>query len=322
MGRALLAAFGIALLSMPPAATAQADLDRQLALQRSEIARLRGAGGGYDSNLIEANMGLGALLSRAGDHEAAAEAYNEAFQLSRINYGLHSEGQLPAIEALIRSRSELGQWQEVDGLHELSLDLAEQVYGAADRRYLSLAKRHGRWRLRTVAENLLEQSSRARLAAAAELSRYYDEVLARAGGDSPSLLPLLLPILIDKSEADLTSATAVARTSFLNFNSGASPFVTETRCEHIRDPASGQVRRQCYNLQVENPRYRQSQYDAKQFELARRLDTVARTVEGLQGYLDGGGLDAVQAVEVAGQIRRLEEESQDIRNLARRERLF
>lgn len=306
------------------------ELAQQVRLQRGEIERLRSQAreeGGYDYALAEAQLGLGRLLAVSGEHEEAVEAYGESLQLSRVGFGLYSQQQLPAIVGLIESRTALQEWREVDDLYEMNLDLAQHLYGAAEPGYLHAAQDYGRWRLRTVSENLLRQSDRARLAAAAELSDFYAQVIAAARGASASNADLL-PLLMDQSEADLTSATAVVRTGFLAFDGTAPRIITQTRCQPVRG-RGGQVSRQCYNEQVENPRYRESQYQAKRLELERRLNIVENTAAGLQSLLQasgeaGLGEDAPEQMQaqVAAQIARLRQESEDIRALARRERLF
>ena len=300
------------------AAQRSVELFRELELQRDDIERRQAQTGAYDLSLIESHYGLGNLLTELEDFEAAAAAYNEALQLSRINHGLYSQQQLPSLNALIDSRTRLQQWQEVDNLNELRLHLASRLYMKIDRRYLELARQYGRWKIEALNKNLLRQSGRERQKVAGDISRFYDQTLSLAQGAG---LPKadLLPFVIDKSETDLMMAKAVAATPFKAFDGGVSPFINERHCQNVPNPNGG-VGRQCYNVQVENPRYRESQYQAKQFALNQRLSEVTRAIGRLEAL--GRGLPPAEAAQVDEQVARLKTEYRRIANRALGERVY
>lgn len=297
-----------------------AALSRELTARYNALQQLQTSVGIYDQSLIEANRDLARLLAEVGDHETAASIYGEALQLSRINNGLYSEEQLPLADAMIESRTALEQWQEVDNLQALKLHLGSRLYQPGSSDYLAVAIPYGRWKLQTINKNLLQQSGQQRLQRAYGIIEFYNELLgqAEAGGIGQAAL---LPVIIDKTEADLTVAQAIAVTPFIAFDGIASPFVNQTNCQAARNSA-GQVVRQCYNVQVENPNYRRSQYDAKQFELSRQMETINREVEQLQNIRQTGNLPAPEIKQLDEQITRLQDRSRDIQRIARRERLY
>ena len=362
----------------------RAALSRELTAQRNAIAELQSAAGSYDRRLIEANQGLARLLAELGDHEAAASAYNEAMQLSRINHGLYNPQQLPFIDGLIASRTALEQWQTTDDLHALRLHLGSRLYQPDQREYLLMAAAHGRWQLQVLSKNLLRQSGQQRLGQATELSKFYANLLTRAEAainaaprtdplakvlaatqtdrpaaaqteppataqtDRPaaaqteppatagteiltatqtgsgSLMAIgtaptradLLPLILDQTEADLVLANIVAVTPFTSFQGTGGAFVTRHKC----GPAPNGVR-QCYSVQVENPHYRRSQYEAKQFRLNQEMQAVNRNIARLQA-MRTSQLTATETASLDQQITRLQNRTRDILRTARRERTF
>ena len=91
----------------------------------------------------------------------------------------------------------------------------------------------------------------------------------------------LLDLLYSKTQIDMTLARYVASMPYTNFQGTASPTINQTRCRNMRNP-QGQVVRQCYSVQVENPRYRQSQREAKRFALSRHTRAVSQSIGKLE----------------------------------------
>ena len=296
------------------------ELTRQLIQRRQALEELQFEVGIYDQSLIEANTDLANLLLELEDYQGAAEAYEAAFQLERINTGLFSAAQVPLIDALIQAYGKQDDWQEVDDLQELRLHIQDRLYQPGDIRYLQAAQTYGQWKLRTLRENLLQQTTRTRMSNAMDLSEFYERIIEQTGSteiDNRQLLSLLF----DKSQADISLARTIAITPYTAFAGTASRYLTETRCQNVRT-ANGQLVRQCYNVQVENPRYRQSQQTAKQVELNRHTRAVAATIERLRGIQQTTDLSPVEAERLERDIAQLETESQDILRAARRGRLF
>lgn len=280
--------------------------------------RLQGELGIYSPQLSEVYSDLGAVYSELEEHEEAAARYNEALQIARINTGLNSAAQLPLIESMVDSFSELGDWQRVDDLRHLALHISSRVYPVEDDRFLAAAEDYGQWKLRLVRENLLGQSTRSRLGTAEELSEFYEELLGDLEVRADEVPEQRLSLLYSKTQADLAVARAVAATPYRAFQGTANPYITQTRCERVLD-SQGQVVRQCYQVRVENPRYRQSQRDAKRQALSRYQREVSDSIEAMQGIRDApDSLSAAEVARVNTQIGELEQEVRQLRRSSHR----
>lgn len=302
------------------AARLQALAARRVQLEQ-DLDDLRSEAGIYSPVLMEAYSDLGALYTELEDFDSAVQVYNDALQIARINNGLYSVQQLPLVESLIDTQQQRQDWQAVDDLAHLHLHLHERLYGATDTAYLDAALDYGAWKQRVINQNLLNQGSQARLGDARNLSQFYEQRLldldAAAEGGADIGAPRLLALLEGKSEADLTMARAVANTPYTYFSGNASRYVTETRCRNVTN-AQGQLVRQCYQVQVENPRYRQSQRDAKRFELARFTREIERSLERMQSIQQAdNGLNAQDRQQLEERIAALRTEAQQIRTRSR-----
>lgn len=305
-----------------------------LAARRVELEQdlddLRSAAGIYSPVLMEAYSDLGALYTELKDFDSAVRVYNDALQIVRINNGLYSEQQLPLVESLIDTQQQRRDWQAVDDLAHLHLHLHERLYGRTDAAYLDAALDYGAWKQRLINQNLLNQGSQARLGEARILSQFFEqrlldlEAVATAGAEDGEETGAdtgaeidearLLALLEGKSEADLTMARAVANTPYTYFAGNAARYINQTRCRNTTN-AQGQVVRQCYQVQVENPRYRQSQRDAKRFELARYTREIERSLDRMQAIQQAdNALSAQDRQQLEQRIATLRTETQQLRS--------
>ena len=74
--------------------------------------------------LIQLLAELGSLYEAEGEHALATAALEEARQLVRVNYGLHTIEQLPLIQQALANQRALGNFAMVQALEEELLDLA------------------------------------------------------------------------------------------------------------------------------------------------------------------------------------------------------
>jgi hypothetical protein len=73
--------------------------------------------------------------------------------------------------------------------------------------------------------------------------------------------------------------------------------------------------RQCVNVQVENPRYRQSQQEAKRLALYRYTNEIDRTLERLRMIKESNNsLTAVQRADLDTQITQLQMEASSLQS--------
>ena len=286
--------------------TADAAFVRELDLRRQAIDEMQGSQGIYSPQLQEAYGDLAALYAEVGDFESAIRVYTDALQISRINTGLYSDEQLPIIASLIQSNSQLSNWEETDDLHELRYHISSRFYELGDLAYLEAAENYGEWKLRLLRQNLLDLGYRSYSRNAEDLSDFYERLLDNLEIQTDTRPKNLIGIITGKSETDLVLARAIASTPYTSFEGTVSRYLNQQRCRNVRN-ATGQTVRECVNVQVENPRYRQSQADAKQIAMNRRARAVQESIDRLrQIYDQSSDLGRVGRAELEAQIADLE----------------
>ena len=298
------------------------DISREIARREALIEELRYSSGVYSDQLREVQADLGAYLIEVEDFEGAAKVYSEALQITRINTGLYSEEQLPLIKALIASNASSKAWAEADDFQSLHLHIASRLYSKTDGRFLAAARQYGDWRFRVMSENLLDDSYQGLARTAEELSVFYGDVIEALESKGQEHSGELLDFVFSKAETDMVLIRAIASTPYTDFLGTVSPFVYRSRCRNVRD-ANGQVVQQCTNIQVENPRYRQSQRDAKQVAVNRQVRSIREAIERIERLRDSAPLLDRDAVDVLdSRIARLELETQQMLRQARSRSLF
>jgi hypothetical protein len=287
------------------------ELSRQLSLRQQALEDMQSDLGIYDPALLEAYSDLAAFYDEIEDYENAVKLFSDALQVARISAGLNSELQLPVLRNLIAANRKLELWQEVDDLYELSLHINTRLYALIDARFLANAKIYGSWKLELLRGNLLQQNFRGLSNRAIDLSDFYERIIVSVENQPDVAFKNLLQLISDKAQADLALARTVASTPYTAFEATASPYITQTRCQNVRT-ANGVVR-QCYSVQVENPRYRQSQRDAKQYAINRHTRNITRSIERLESIRGTStDLSPQQIRDLDSQIVQLQNESQQL----------
>ncbi|MDG2141526.1 MAG: hypothetical protein P8K27_08510 [Gammaproteobacteria bacterium] len=256
-------------------------VENELSVRQSAIENIQSGMGIYDTSLIEAYSDLAAFYFELEDYQNSSRIYSDALQVSRVNTGLYSLEQIPIIESLIKNSHKREEWQTADDFQELLYFISSRIYSPADQEYLKFVESFGAWKLRIVRENLLDQTSFGLLTTAEKLSLFYSRVIEQFELEPGVKNESLINVIVLKSQTDMTLARSVAGTPFSVFEGTERRYTNQTRCRNVRNPA-GQVVRQCYSVQVENPRYRQSQREAKQFALSRHTREISRSIDKLE----------------------------------------
>jgi len=305
-----------------PALELSLELSRELERRLQDIQRQESELGLYHPALIEMYDDLARFYQEFGDHSQAVEMYRQALQLARINTGLNSEQQLPYIDRVISSSLTLNDWQQVDDMAHLRYYLKNKIYEPADPRYASAVVELGRWKLRVMRENLLDEGARGLGNEAEDLSKIYRESIARIQASPESNETSLLPLYQGKSQVDVAIARMLAETPYQFFEGSVSRYIYQSVCRNVRD-AQGNVVRQCTQVQRENPRYRQSQRDNKRMMVYRSVREVENSIQSLNGILARNpGVPNQEREQIASQIRQLEVEFQRIERNSRRSLLY
>ncbi|MDP6096123.1 MAG: tetratricopeptide repeat protein [Gammaproteobacteria bacterium] len=306
----------------PEQAAAIAALSAELVARQQAIDNMESELGIYDPALIEAYSDLGALYEEIEDYSSAISLYTNALQVARISYGLVSETQLPVLDSLIDNNGKMDAWQEVDDLQHLRYHINDRLYEKIDPRYAVAITQFGNWRLRVLRENLLDLSSSGLGNVATDLSDLYGRAIANIESQNDAKPESVLQMIYGKTQVDISLARSVAATPFTYFQGTVSPYITQTVCRNVPN-GRGQVVRQCSSVRRENPRYRQSQQQAKQFELARYTRVVVDSIDKLRSIRDRStNLSREEREQLDSLIAQLETESGQLLRASRNPRLL
>ena len=318
---ALLLQLSRAALALQPEASEESlALARELEQRERHVEDLRGELGVYHPALQEAYGELGGFHLELEDYEQSVTVYSDALEIARINEGLYSESQLRIIDAMITGNEGLAEWEAVDDLHQFRYHMASRLWELTDSRHLAAIGTWGGWKMRAIRDDLLGDSSWGVQAAIDDAGSVYRRAIS-ALELVPEARPRDLASLVrGKAELDIYMMRAVADTPYNYFPSSAPRYVNQIRCRIAPGP-NGQTVRQCVNVQVENPRYRDSQRDNKRIALMRYSIAIKDGIERLTAIRDrGNGLSRSELAEIDARIAQLEAEKQ--RNVRRGRRDF
>lgn len=294
------------------------DISQELELRRAHLEALQTELGVYDLRLAEAYSDLAGFYAEHDEPLQAAELYREALMVVRVNAGLYTDQQLPVLDSLISANEAAGLWEKVDDSRHLKFSIQSRLYSPVDDRYLAAVTDFGSWKLRLLRENLLQQNYRTLTREAEGLSDFYNTALARIDQSGRGNVPGLTPLLYGKSVTELELARYAAETPYQYFQGTVSQYISQTVCNNVQAP-DGTVQRSCYTVQRENPRYRQSQQDAKRLAVLRSMRQVDTTLDRLQYILDANPAMAVEDRErLQRQVGELRVEYERVERVSRR----
>lgn len=140
-------------MPLPPAQPVSED-DPQFILRMNSIRQystqveeIESRGGVWDGGLIEELSALGNLQQQQGDHLAAIPTFNRAIHVNRINTGLHTLDQIPAVEQIIDSYIALGDWENADLYNNYLFFVQKKAFGANDPRIIPVLNRLAKWNI-------------------------------------------------------------------------------------------------------------------------------------------------------------------------------
>jgi len=308
--------------SVPEASEESLALARELEQRERHVENLRGELGVYHPALEEAYGELGGFYLDLEDYEQSISIYNDALEIARINEGLYSESQLRIIDAMITGNEGLADWESVDDLHQFRYHMASRLWELTDSRHLAAIGTWGGWKMRSIRDDLLGDSSWGVQAAIDDAGSVYRRAIAALELEPEARPRDVANLVRGKAELDIYMMRAVANTPYNYFPSSVPRYVNQMRCRMVPGP-NGQAVRQCVNVQVENPRFRSSQRDNKRIAMTRYSNAINSGIERLTAIRDGGnGLSRSELAEIDAQIAQLEAENQQNLRRGRRGLLF
>lgn len=103
--------------------------------------------GAWAPGLGEDLLGLGRALQAMGEHQEAIPVFERASHVVRVNRGLHTLDQLPALEERIASHIALGQWEEADRQQQYSFYLHSRSMTPDDPAMIEALRHFAYWNL-------------------------------------------------------------------------------------------------------------------------------------------------------------------------------
>ncbi|MDP6651817.1 MAG: hypothetical protein QGF90_06900 [Gammaproteobacteria bacterium] len=113
----------------------------------SAVDSIEQAGGAWDRALVEELSAMGSLQQQQGEHAEAIETLNRAVHVNRINAGLHTLEQIPAIEIMIDSYIAIGDWRNADLYNNYLFFVQRKAFGADDPRIIPVLDRLANWHM-------------------------------------------------------------------------------------------------------------------------------------------------------------------------------
>ena len=105
------------------------ELEEAQANYEMAIEQIEDASGVYDTRLVAALSGLGAVLHDQGHFGEAVEVVDRAMYVSRMNAGLHNLNQVELLNQLTESLVALGEFQTASDKQAYSFTLLRRDYG-------------------------------------------------------------------------------------------------------------------------------------------------------------------------------------------------
>lgn len=149
---------GIQSFTEPPAGEEDLSELTRTAQQYRQSVREMEAQGAWAAGLGQELMGLGRTLQRLGEHEQAIPVFDRAAHVTRVNQGLYTMDQLPALEERVNSHLALGQWEEADQQQQYAFHLYSRAMGQNNPALVEVLRDFAHWNLSVHFRGLEEMS--------------------------------------------------------------------------------------------------------------------------------------------------------------------
>jgi tetratricopeptide (TPR) repeat protein len=109
------------------------------------ISELESKHGVYHPSIREILIELGQVHQQQENYIEAAEAYERALHISKVNEGVHDSVQIEIVELLVNTYSNLGYWSDLEKNMEYMLWLYRRNHSKNDEGLVSMIKRLANW---------------------------------------------------------------------------------------------------------------------------------------------------------------------------------
>lgn len=112
---------------------------------RQQIADYERNGDTWRPEITEVLLSLGRQLQELGEHDDALQALERAVHLARVNQGLFSPQQLPAVALQVDSYLALNDWQQADALYQYMFIVESRAFPELGPEQIPSLERFVRW---------------------------------------------------------------------------------------------------------------------------------------------------------------------------------
>ena len=109
------------------------------------ISKLESKHGAYHPSIRSVLIELGQVHEQQENYIEAAQAYERALHISKVNEGVHDSAQIEIIELLLNTYSELESWSDLEKNMEYMLWLYRRNHSENDEGLITMIKRLANW---------------------------------------------------------------------------------------------------------------------------------------------------------------------------------
>ena len=124
-----------------------AQLQRTVTRYQQHLRELERNEGALSDRVAEESTALGLVYRELGEYKNALEAFKRSLHISRANHGPDNPRQLPLLELIIQTNSDLSDWKAVDENYQLLYWTARRAFQGNIPQLLELIYRIARWHL-------------------------------------------------------------------------------------------------------------------------------------------------------------------------------
>jgi tetratricopeptide (TPR) repeat protein len=116
------------------------------------VEALEATGDTWHPMIAESMISLARLLQADGNHTEALATLERAVHISRVNHGLFSLQQGPAIKMQVESHLALGEWEEADSLEQYHFYIHSRSLGEGNAELIPALLSYAEWHVEAFAE--------------------------------------------------------------------------------------------------------------------------------------------------------------------------
>jgi DNA-binding transcriptional MerR regulator len=270
----------------PAELAAQQQRRRELLQQKerieARIEELQQQGGVYAADLQESWFELGDTLQALEAWDEATQAYDSAWQATRISGGLNDPLQLPALRRLFAAQRAAEEWEKVDTTAHLMQHISSKAFAPGSAERLDAVLQLGRWKLLAARDDLLPNA----FGVAMNASEVYGSEIAKleALDDYPGRNIQLATLHLEKASAEFLLANEIRQQPLQEYFVSGQRSNTVLQCSVTRLP-DGRAQQICVPVEIPNLDFYVDPANRKNQDIMRHLGEMRSGVEAAWNLL-------------------------------------